>query len=557
MDAESRTKKTLRNVRTALAFYFLALGANFFSRKVFIENLGAEFLGLNTTAANLLGFLNLADLGISAAIAVTLYKPLFEKDRRSVNEILSIQGWFYRRVAVVVGAGAVVLSLFFPLIFSEMTLPLPYAYGTFGVLLFGSLAGYLFNYRQIALTADQKDYKVTFCTQGTKLVKTTVQIFAVAYLSNGYLWWLALELVFGAAQVLLLSATIRREYPWLRPDVSRGNALRKLHPQIMTKTAQVFFHRIGGFALFQAIPLVIFAFTSLSLVAVYGNYVLIASAVSAMLAAVFNSFTAGVGNLISEGDRERVLRVFWEYATARYWIAGTACFSMAMLATPFISLWVGADYVLPAFPFGLLLAYYFIQFTRVSDTFLGAYGLFQDIAAPIVEAALSIGCSVLFGWTWGLSGILSGILVSQLAVIVCWKPYFLFTRGFKKSVFEYVVKTVCLFGLLGLAAVVSWAAAERILALHFSTWFDWGFSAAKVSLTYAVVSASVFAVVSSSFRRFVARIANFAFPRLRNHRMGGGYTAAQVAFPQSLFFNSSKLAAVVPSAGFFAHRRLA
>ena len=44
---ESRTAKSLKNSVVALLFYFINLGLQFFSRKIFLEHLGAEVLGLN------------------------------------------------------------------------------------------------------------------------------------------------------------------------------------------------------------------------------------------------------------------------------------------------------------------------------------------------------------------------------------------------------------------------------------------------------------------------------------------------------------------------------
>lgn len=64
MVTDSRTSKSIKNSSVALAFYFINLVLQFFSRKVFLDYLGAEILGLNTTATNLLQFLNLAELGI-------------------------------------------------------------------------------------------------------------------------------------------------------------------------------------------------------------------------------------------------------------------------------------------------------------------------------------------------------------------------------------------------------------------------------------------------------------------------------------------------------------
>ena len=73
MVTDSRTSKSIKNSLVALAFYFINLVLQFFSRKVFLDYLVAEILGLNTTATNLLQFLNLAELGIGSAIACTLY----------------------------------------------------------------------------------------------------------------------------------------------------------------------------------------------------------------------------------------------------------------------------------------------------------------------------------------------------------------------------------------------------------------------------------------------------------------------------------------------------
>ena len=88
---ESRVKKSLLNARVNLIFYFLTLILSFFSRKIFLDTLGADFVGLTGTLQNLLGFLNLAELGIGSAIGYVLYKPLFEHDEGKINEIISDQ----------------------------------------------------------------------------------------------------------------------------------------------------------------------------------------------------------------------------------------------------------------------------------------------------------------------------------------------------------------------------------------------------------------------------------------------------------------------------------
>ena len=110
---ESRVKKSLLNARVNLIFYFLTLILSFFSRKIFLDTLGADFVGLTGTLQNLLGFLNLAELGIGSAIGYVLYKPLFEHDEGKINEIISVFGYLYRWIGfIILGAGIVLACLF-------------------------------------------------------------------------------------------------------------------------------------------------------------------------------------------------------------------------------------------------------------------------------------------------------------------------------------------------------------------------------------------------------------------------------------------------------------
>lgn len=267
----SRTARSIKNAKVALFFYCINLLLQFFSRKIFLEYLGAEVLGLNTTAQNLIEFLNLAELGIGSAVGYSLYKPLFERNYQAINEIVSVQGWLYRKIAYFVISGACILMFFFPLIFEKAEVPLWYTYGTFIALLVSALLGYFINYRQIVFSADQQEYKVTLNIQGFKFFKILLQIAAVYYLSNGYVYWMLLEILMSVLTAYVLNRLLKHEYPWLKSTPRLGKDLSKKYPEIIKKTKQLFFHKIASFVLTQTSPLVIYAYTSLTLVAIYGN----------------------------------------------------------------------------------------------------------------------------------------------------------------------------------------------------------------------------------------------------------------------------------------------
>ena len=342
---ESRVKKSLLNARVNLIFYFLTLILSFFSRKIFLDTLGADFVGLTGTLQNLLGFLNLAELGIGSAIGYVLYKPLFEHDEGKINEIISVFGYLYRWIGFIILGAGIVLACFLPLIFPNTEFEMGVIFFAYFSFLASSLIGYFANYKQTLLGADQKNYVVTAYFQTATIVKTLIQM-ASAYYTGSYYLWVAIELTFGIIYSFILNWKINQVYPWLRSEVRQGKQLFKKYPEVMKYTKQLFVHKLGGVVQNQTTPFLTYAFVSLQTVAFYGNYTIITDKLSLLISNFLESTGAGVGNLIAEGGKEKIKKVFWELLSIRFWIAGTLIFLLYELLPSFIVLWIGNEYLL-------------------------------------------------------------------------------------------------------------------------------------------------------------------------------------------------------------------
>lgn len=435
----SRTYNSIKNSIVAMGFYVVNLVLQFFSRKIFLDYLGTEILGLNTTATNLLQFLNLAELGISNAVAFSLYKPLHINDIESINEIITFQGYVYRRIAILILLLSVALMGFFPMIFGKMELPLWYAYMSFGVLLLSSLLGYFVNYRQILLSASQQDYKILYGYKSMMLLKVCVQMAAVKYLNNGYVWWAVLEALFAVIGAVTLHIVTMRSFPMLRKSELPLRILRRKYDYLELKIKQLFFHKIGTFALTQTSPFIIYAFANLTLVTLYGNYMMVILGVQLLMISLFNGLNAGIGDLVAEGDDGKIADTFSALFSIRFIFAATLSFVVFKFTPLFINLWIGETYLLPVSTLFILCITLFIQtFRPAVEAFTSAYGLYGDIYAPIVEVGLNIGLSVLLGKYFGLNGILTGVLVSLVAVVMIWKPYYLISRCLPMSLKRYL-----------------------------------------------------------------------------------------------------------------------
>ena len=503
---ESRVKKSLLNARVNLIFYFLTLILSFFSRKIFLDTLGADFVGLTGTLQNLLGFLNLAELGIYTAIGYVLYKPLFEHDEIKISEIVSVLGYLYKWVGFIILGAGIVLACFLPLIFPNTEFEMGIIFFAYFSFLASSLIGYFANYKQTLLGADQKNYVVTAYFQTATIVKTLIQM-ASAYYTGSYYLWVAIELTFGIIYSFILNWKINQVYPWLRSEVRLGKQLFKKYPEVMKYTKQLFVHKIGGLVQYQAAPILIYSFVSLKMVAYYGNYSIVIDKVQTLINSLFTGIEAGIGNLIAEGNQIKIEKVFWEINSVRYYIAGFVIFLIYHLVNPFVFLWLGEEYILSNTVGVIILLTTYLRISNgYNASFLFGYGLFYDTWAPLTEAAINIVIAIVCGSIWGLSGVLLGNVISFLLIVCIWKPFFLYWKGFKKRSTSYWFNILKYLAILA----VSWY-SFILIDKNFITvspnqnYKSLIFYAVIITFIFGVIFSLMMFAVGKGFRSFTCR----------------------------------------------------
>lgn len=188
----------------------------------------------------------------------------------------------------------------------------------------------------------------------------------------------------------------------------------------------------------QGDQIFVFVFVSLKMVAYYGNYVLITAKLGQFASTVLDSVTASVGNLVAENNKERINQVFWELMSVRYYLAGIMVFALYFLLEPFITLWLGREYVLSQTVLILFLINMFINQSRGAvDSFNIAHGLYGDVWSAWAEGIINIAVTVSLSFHYGIVGILLGKVISTFLIIVLWKPYYLFSQGLKRSIWIY------------------------------------------------------------------------------------------------------------------------
>ena len=432
-----RVHRSVMNIKVGMLFYILSLFLAFFSRKVFLNCLGAEFIGLTGMLMNIMSFLSVAELGIGTSIVYFLYKPLQEDNHAKINEVMSMLAYLYRCIGLFISGLGFTVSLFFPWWFGHLSEGLPLVYFAFFSFLASSVAGYFFNYKQLLVSANQKQYLVNAFFQTIGIVQSLTQIVLAYYYRNLYLW-VVVGLIFTVIGIIVFNIRIHQIYPWLHINLQEGHRNLKQYPEVLCKTRQVFVQKIKDFILYRSDELLVGIFVSVTQVAFYGNYTIITSKFNYLVNILSEGMNAGVGNLVAEGNDKNTMKVFWELTAIRFLITGMVVFGLLLFMQPFIVCWFGAQYRLSNLIVYLLVFNIFIFLSRgVVENYISAYGLFSDVWAAWTEFIINLVVTLCLAPLYGIVGILTGKIVSVFFIAFFWKPYFMFSHGLHKRVTVY------------------------------------------------------------------------------------------------------------------------
>ena len=276
----------------------------------------------------------------------------------------------------------------------------------------------------------------------------------------------------------------------------------------MKYTKQLFVHKITTLVQFQTTPFLIYAYVSLQTVAFYGNYTIITDKVKLLFENFLGSTAAGIGNLIAEGDKKKIQKVYWEMMCLRFFIIGITAFSLYYILPLFINLWLGPEYILSDRVLILVLTIFTLNILRgTTDQFINGYGLFYDVWAPAVEALIFIVVALIGGSLWQLEGILLGNIVSLLIIVYGWKPYFLFTKGLNISVWKYwlgilnlLILTIITFILFRIInSFVNWN-------LQNSNWFDFILYVGYIGITITSIQFILLYIGTNGMKDLIRRL---------------------------------------------------
>lgn len=456
-----RIKNSMNNILTGLLGQVILTITGFVTRTVFINILGSTYLGVSGLFSNILTVLSFAELGVGQAIVFSLYKPIAEKDEEKICSLMQLYSRIYHVLFVVVLVLGLIILPFLPFIIHDID-SIPYIRLIYVMYVFNSASTYLFSYRGTFVTASQQNYIINIMSFGCNIIMSIVQIISLLVFRN-YLVYLSIQIVFGIIQNALTYIYSSRRFPFLKKKNIQPLEKREL-TKIKEDIKALILYKIGTISLNSTDNIIISSFVGVVGVGLYSNYLLLQTSVSAFLTTVFNNLTASIGNLNAKETREKRIFMFNVINLATFWFYAVCSICLFVCMTPFIRVWIGADYVLPI-SVSLIIAVnmYIGGMLFAPFNYRQTMGIFVEGKwRPIISAIINIVVSIIFAKWWGIAGVLWGTAVARLTTNVWFDPYLVFKRGMNTSPINYYIDYLKKLLEVIVIGVICWFVTNKI-----------------------------------------------------------------------------------------------
>ncbi|MGX2961377.1 lipopolysaccharide biosynthesis protein [Peribacillus sp. JNUCC 23] len=434
-----RTTNSIKNISISIISQLVIVVLGFISRKVFLDSLGVDYLGINGLLTNVLSMMALVEGGIGLSIVYNLYKPLAEDDREKVIALVQLYKKVYGLLAIIIFLISICLYPFLGNLMKD-----GHSISNITIIYFlfvaKNMISYLNAHRWSLINADQKGY-VLVRMDVIFQVFTTIAKIIVLVLTENYILYLAIELLIFILQNIINGRIVNNRYRYIKTkekfiiDISTKN-------NIIQNVKALFFHNIGGFLVFGTDNILIASFVSVATVGLYSNYTMIMGQLSALVRSVLGGIGASVGNLIATESNDKNYSIFKIVYLVNFWIISLCVIFLYNLLEPFISWWLGKEFLLAKTVFIVILINFYLTGMRTAiATFKDKAGLFvQDQYVPLIEGGINLISSLVLVRYFGLAGIFIGTAISTITTIFWTQPCIVYKNVFKKPVQSYFVK---------------------------------------------------------------------------------------------------------------------
>lgn len=404
-----RSKKALINIISSLGLQLVTVICGFIVPRLIIGSFGSNVNGLVSSITQFLAYITLLESGFGPVVKSILYKPIANKNKSKIEEILKASEKFFRIISYIFIVYIIVLCIILPNILSKEFDQL-YTLSLVVIISLSTFAEYYFGmtYR-LYLQAEQKTYVTSFIQIITLILNTVMIIFLVQFNASIQIVKLASAIIF-ILRPILQNIYVKKKYNINLKNAKSGYKIKQKWDGLAQHIAAVVHNNTD--------IVVLTLFTNTIEVSVYSVYLLVITGIKNLIQALTGGIEATFGDMIAKKEKENLNKGFKTYEGFYFTLSTIICTATLFLILPFVSVYTNgitdADYIRPVFSYLIVMAEFMWVIRLPYSSITLAAGHFKETRKGAwIEAISNIVISIVLVWNFGIVGVAIGTLVAM------------------------------------------------------------------------------------------------------------------------------------------------
>ena len=202
--------------------------------------------------------------------------------------------------------------------------------------------------------------------------------------------------------------------------------------------------------------IVLSVFTSLSVVAIYGNYDFVLTVIVSFCSVFTTALSSSIGNGIAVNSVEKNYEEMSNFIFGYSWISGLCFITLVCIYNPFMKLWMGAELLFPNYMVYLFSIYFYcLSMGDIRALYHSAAGLWWNGKSIwFIEAVANLILCLIMGKFWGAEGIIIATIITVLFINFGLGSQIVFRYYFKKiSISDYYLNHIKYFTVTFLLSI--------------------------------------------------------------------------------------------------------
>lgn len=469
-------KLIVKNVISSLITQAIKMVYGLIVPVLIIKKFGSNVNGLISSITQFLAYIALLEAGIGPVIKNVLFKPLVEKKKNELENIIGTVDKFFKKIAYIFIIYLIIICIVYPNFVSD-NFSFEFTLSLIIIISVSNFFEYFIAIKyRVFLQADQKNFVIDNIDSISYILNLII-IIALIYLDCN------IQIVkIISALVYLLKPLLLKKYF----DKNYKLKINKKSDYKLEKKWDGLSHHIAATIQTNADVIILTIFSTLSNVSIYSIYALIINS----LRTIIISFTNGIDSFFGKMmvTDENINNKFERYAFIFYTLTTILLSCAIILIKTFIVIYTkditDVNYVQPLFAYILIFAEFNYVIRYPYSSIVYAKGHFKETRNfSIIEPIINLGISILLVKKYGLVGVAIGTFISMLI-----RSFGFIIYGIKNILGTKIIKNLKIIILSYLEMIIFFIINMLIKNISINNYFEWIIFAIVVFICVSIIT---------------------------------------------------------------------